>query len=58
MLTIRRGFYNVGTLAGTGSIAGALGSTLIAGDILLYDLSTQVYGTVNAAANAVVLATC
>lgn len=58
MLTIRRGFYNKGVLSGTDVIAAALGSTLIAGDVLLYNLTQQIYGTVNAAGNAVILATC
>ncbi len=58
MLTIRRNRYNVGTLTGTSAIAGALGSTLLAGDVILYNFTQQIYGTVNSAANAVVLATC
>lgn len=58
MLQIRRGFYNTTILSGTDAIAAALGSTLLPGDTILYNISQMVYGTVNAAGNAVVLATC
>ena len=56
MIRIRRNYYNYLDLAGTGSVAALLGSTLIAGDILLYGTSQVEYGRISAT-NTLVLAT-
>ncbi len=61
MLRVRRSFYDTGArITGTSAIATALGNgTLLPGDQILYGNVSQVlYGTVNAAGDAVVLATC
>ena len=68
MLRVRRRFYDIGMvllptppgiIAGTHALATALGDgTLLPGDELMYGTTTQVrYGTVNAAGNAILLAT-
>jgi hypothetical protein len=55
MLQIRRSFYNMGVLSGTDAVAAAIsGGTLISGDVLLYNFSQQIYGTI--VGNALVLA--
>lgn len=57
MFTVQRGFYNSLTIADFTALTAYLGSTSVAGDVLLWRFSTRAYGTVNAANNAVVLAT-
>lgn len=57
MFTVQRSFYNYTTLADFTALSAYLGSTSQAGDVILWRFETRAYGTVNAANNAVVLAT-
>lgn len=56
MFTVQRSFYNFTTLADFTALTSYLGSTSAAGDVILWRFTTHAYGTVNAANNAVVLA--
>ena len=62
MLRVRRKFYDIGVFipdGGAGSGTPIVTYGLQAGDELLYGVSSQVlYGTVNAAASQITLATC
>lgn len=57
MFQVQRSFYNFTVLADFTALTTYLGSTSQAGDVILYHFTTHAYGTVNAANNAVVLAT-
>lgn len=57
MFQVQRSFYNFTTLADFTALTAYLGATSAAGDVLLWKFTTRAYGTVNAANNAVVLAT-
>lgn len=57
MFKVQRSFYNFTVLADFTALTTYLGSTSQAGDVILYRFTTHAYGTVNAANNAVVLAT-
>ncbi len=55
-LRVRRGNYDTGTiLSGTGAIAAALGSTILAGDELMEGNGQTRYGYANSNASAIVL---
>jgi len=56
MFQVQRSFYDYITLADFTAVSAYLGSTSQAGDVLLWRFTTHAYGVVNAANNAIVLA--
>ena len=56
MFQVQRSFYNYITIADFTALTAYLGATSQAGDVLLWRFSSHAYGVVNAANNAVVLA--
>lgn len=58
MFTAMKGYYNYADYANTDDLATAIGdSTLVAGDRIFFRFTKHLYGTVNAAGDAIVLAT-
>lgn len=58
MFVARRGYYNFLDLADTAILATDIGNaTLLPGDRIFWRFTQHLYGTVNAAGNAVTLAT-
>lgn len=58
MFTAMKGFYNFADYANTTDLASAISATtLVAGDRIFFRFTKHLYGTVNAAGNAIVLAT-
>lgn len=58
MFTIMRGYYNFLDEANSTTLATDIGNgTIKAGDRIFWRFTTHLYGTVNAAGNAIVLAT-
>lgn len=53
MLRIVRSFYQVGII-GITDVSGAIGTTLLSGDVLYMNQTQQIYGTISG--NALVLA--
>lgn len=58
MFTAMKGSYNFADYANSTDLASAIsGATLVAGDRVFFRFTKHLYGTVNAAGNAIVLAT-
>lgn len=58
MFTAMKGFYNFADYANSTDLATAVSdTTLKAGDRIFFRFTKHLYGTVNAAGNAIVLAT-